>query len=217
MNRKIIPNIPDIGFYGNETDYGVNLFAAVFGIVGEKMERAELAFYIGMANHFAWIEGDWVGSRGCECFGNTGVTPFEEELRFLKTMGWSAKHLSIPRGADGKTQNIAREQIRRDFAWSIDKGYPILTRHAESHRYAIAIGYEDGGEKIVCVEAVDGDLESGNHEACTETFVHADWLDTIQDCIILQGRLEPVPERERVLEQLKHITARACRADKISK
>lgn len=63
MNRKIIPNIPEIGYDGNETDFGVNLLAAIFNITGTKMDRSELAFYSGMANHFCWIEGDWVGSR----------------------------------------------------------------------------------------------------------------------------------------------------------
>ena len=34
MNRKIIPNIPEIGYDGNETDFGVNLLAALFNITG---------------------------------------------------------------------------------------------------------------------------------------------------------------------------------------
>lgn len=213
INRKIIPNIPEIGYDGNETDFGVNLLAAIFNITGTKMDRSELAFYSGMANHFCWIEGDWVGSRGCECFGNNNETPFGEELRLLKTIGWSAKYVNIRRDNDGKMLNTDEEQIKRDFVESIDKGYPILLRRTNSHRYSIIIGYEDNGDIIVCKEAVDGEGESDQRDA--ETFVHENWQDVILDYILLKERLDPVPERQRVLEQLKLIVAHARRTDKI--
>ena len=213
MNRKIIPNIPDIGYDGNETQFGVNLLAAALNIAGAETDRAELAFYSGMANHFNWIEGDWVGSRGCECFGNNNETPFEEELRLLKIIGWSAKYVIVSRDKDGKMLNSDEEQIKRDFVESIDKGYPILSRRANNHRYSIIIGYEDNGDKIVCKEAVDGEGESDHKDA--ETFVHQNWQDVILDYIVLKERLEPVPERQRILEQLKLITYRARRTDKI--
>jgi hypothetical protein len=48
------------------------------------------------------IEGNWLGSRGCECFGSNNETPFEEELRLLKTIGWSAKAVVVCRDEDGK-------------------------------------------------------------------------------------------------------------------
>ncbi len=44
-------------YYGNETDYSVNLLAATCSITGTKMNRAELAFYSGMANRF--FAGSW--------------------------------------------------------------------------------------------------------------------------------------------------------------
>ena len=212
MNRKIIPNIPEIGYNGNETDFSVNLLAATFSITGTKMDRAELAFYSGMANHFCWIEGNWIGSRGCECFGNSNETPFEEELRLLKIMGWSAKYIIVNRDKDGKMLNADEEQIKRDFVESIDKGYPILSRHTNNHRYNIIIGYENDGNTIVCKEAVDG--EGGDHRD-TETFVYENWQKIILDYIVLKERLEPVPERRRILEQLKLITDRAHKTDKI--
>ena len=211
MNRKIIPNIPDIGYYGNETDFGVNLLAATFQVAGTKMERPELAFYSGMANHFCWIESNWVGSRGCECFGNSNETPFEEELRLLKTIGWSAKYVIVSRDKDGKMLNTDEEQIKRDFVESIDKGYPILSRRMNNHRYNIVIGYEDDGRKIVRKEAVD---EKGYHKDA-ETFVCENWENDIFDYIVLKEPLEPVPERQRILEQLKLIITRARRTDKI--
>lgn len=213
MNRKIIPNIPEIGYDGNETDFGVNLLAATFNITGTKMDRSELAFYSGMANHFCWIEGDWVGSRGCECFGNNNETPFQEELRLLKTIGWSAKYVIVSRDNDGRMLNTDEEQIKRDFVESIDKGYPILSRRTNNHRYSIIIGYEDDGDIIVCKEAVDGEDENGHRDA--ETFVYENWQDVILDYIVLKERLEPVPERQRILEQLKFIVTHARRADKI--
>lgn len=213
MNRKIIPNIPEIGYYGNETDFGINLLAATFSIAGIGMDKSELAFFSGMANHFCWIEGDWVGSRGCECFGNNNETPFQEELRLLETMGWSAKYVEVIRDDSGKMLNADREQIKRDFVESIDKGFPVLLRRTDNHRYSIIIGYEGDGDTIVCKEAVDGEDESVHRDA--ETFVHENWQDVILDYIMLIERLEPVSERQRILEQLKLIVAHARRTDKI--
>lgn len=71
---------------------------------------------------------------------------------------------------NGKMLNTDEEQIKRDFVESIDKGYPILLRRTNSHRYSIIIGYEDNGDIIVCKEAVDGEGESDQRDA--ETFVH---------------------------------------------
>lgn len=213
MNRRIIPNIPEIGYNGNETDFSVNLLAATFNIAGPKINRSELAFYSGMANHFCWIEGNWVGSRGCECFGNNNETPFEEELRLLKTLGWAAKYVFITRDNDGKMMNTDETQIKRDFLESIDNGYPILTRRTNNHRYSIVIGYEDNGDIIVSKEAVDGENENDHRGA--ETFVYDNWQNVILDYIVLKERLDPVSERQRFLEQLKRITAHTRRTDKI--
>lgn len=213
MNRKMLPDIPQIGYYGNETDFSINLLAATFSIAGAEMNRAELAFYSGMANQFCWIEGDWVGSRGCECFGNNGETPFEEELQLLKTLGWSARYVVVSRDKDGQMLNTDKDLIKHDFVQSIDKGYPVLSRRTNNHRYHIIIGYEDDGDSIVCKEAVDGQDEGDHRDA--ETFVRANWQDFILDYIVLRERLEPVPERQRILAQLKLITTRARRTDKI--
>jgi hypothetical protein len=212
MNRKVIQSIPVILYDGNETNYGVNLLEAVFNIAGSKMNRSELAFYSGMANHFCWIENDWIGSRGCECFGCTNETPFEEELHLLKTMGWSAKYVVVSRDEDGNILNTDAEQITRDIIISIDKDYPVLSRYNDNHRLSIIVGYEDGGNKIVTKKAVD-DEDGGHRDA--ETFVQENWQDTILDYIVLKERLEPIPERQRVLEQLKRIVSHARRTDKI--
>ena len=216
MNRKIIPNIPDIGYYGSETDYSINLLTATFSVAGDKTDRAELAFYSGMANHFCWIENDWIGSRGCECFGCINETPFQEELRLLKTIGWSAKYVVVDRDKDGTMLNTDAEQIKRDFVESIDKGYPILSRlKTHQHKQSIIIGYEDDGGKIVCKAAIEGNPSEGGDHKDAETFVHENWQEVILDYIVLKERLEPVSERQRILEQLELITTRARRTDKI--
>ncbi len=109
--------------------------------------------------------------------------------------------------------NIDQEQIKRDFVESIDKGYPILLRRTDNHRYSIMIGYEDNGDIIVCKEAVDGEDESVHRDA--ETFVYENWGDVILDYILLKERLEPVPERQHILEQPQFIVVHARRTDKI--
>ena len=213
MGGKIISDIPKIGYYGSETDFDVNLLAATCNIAGVKMDRPEVAFFSSMANHLCWIEGEWVRSRGCECFGCINETPFQEELRFMETMGWSAKCTQISRDGSGKMLNADGDQIKRDIVESIDKDFPIFIRRINNHRYSIVVGYEDGGDAIVCKEAVDGE-EAGDHRDA-ETFVHENWQDVISEYIVLKERLEPVPERQRILEQLKLIVARARRTDKI--
>ena len=117
----------------------------------------------------------------------------------------------VNRDTDGKILNTDDEQIKRDFVASIDKGYPILSRRTNNRRYSIIIGYEDNGGKIVCKEAVD---EKNGHRVA-DTFMHDNWQSVILDYIVLKERLEPVPERQRILEQLKQIIAHARRTDKI--
>ena len=115
MNRKIIPNIPEIGYYGNETDYAINVFNAVFNTAGNQIDRTEISVYSGMANRFCWLEDDWVNSRGCECLGSDNETPFEAEVRLLKAIGWAAKYITVHRDKDGSPLNTDNEQIRQDF------------------------------------------------------------------------------------------------------
>ena len=214
MNRKIIQNIPVINYDGNETDFGVNVLAATFDVTGVKTDKTELAFYSGMANHFCWIEGGWVQSRGQECFGNNGETIFEEELRFLKIMGWSAKYVVVNRDKDGTMLNTDGEQIKRDFVESIDKGYPILLRRVKNNRYSFCIGYENDGDIIIFKEAVDK-YDGSDDPKITETSTQENWQNVIRNYIVLKERLEPVSERRRVLEQLEYIIARARKTDKI--
>lgn len=211
MDKNMILNIPEIKYDGNETDFSVNLLAAALNIAGTKVDRGELAFYSGMANHFCWIEDDWVGSRGCECFGNNNETPFQEELRLLKILGWEAEYGIVRRDNEGNIPAADKEKIKCDIIESIDKGYPVLSRRTDNHRYNIIIGYEENGDKIVCREATDG--ENGHEDA--KNFVHENWLDVLLDYILLKDRLTPVPQRQRILEQLESIVAHARKTDKI--
>ena len=217
MNRRIIPSIPEIDYDGNETNFIINLFSAAFNISGAEVERSEVAVYSGMANRFVWIEGNWVGSRGCECLESINETPFEVELRLLKSFGWAAKYVSVRRDENGDKLNVDNEQIKRDIIETIDKGYPIPVRYNNYNRYSIIIGYEDDGKKLICKQAVDGAKDesgSGEHKPA-ETIVRENWLEIINEYIILKDKLEPKPERERILQLLEQITTLARRTEKI--
>ena len=220
MNRKIIPNIPEVRYYGNEVDYAVNVFSAVLGTTENEISRAEISAFSGMANYFCWIDGDWVGSRGCEIFGAINETPFEAELNLMKTFGLAAKYISINRDTDGSMLNTDSDQIKWDIVETINKGYPVLAKFEGEHKHSIVIGYENDGDKLVCKEAVEGEDESGGSghssgHGDAEILVRANWQESIKEYIIIKEKLEPVPERRRVLELFKKITAFARRTDKI--
>ena len=209
MERKIIPNIPDVNYDGNEVDYTFNLLVSIFSGAGDKTELPELAVYSGMANRFVWIPGSW--SRGCECLGSIDETPYEDIVRLLKTFGWEAKCIRVLRDKQGKPLNTDNEQIKKDFIDSIDRGFPIMSLSTKNHRFNAVIGYENGGSTIVCKEGIDG----ANNERLSETVSRDTWEDTITDYILLKEKNEIAPERIRFLELLKLIVYRARRTDKI--
>lgn len=209
MERKIIPNIPDVVYYGNEVDYIFSLLASIFNGAGDKTELAELAVYSGMANRFVWIPGCW--SRGCECLGSIDETPYEDIVRLLKTFGWEAKCIKVLRDKQGKPLNTDSYKIKNDFVDSIDKGFPIMSLSTKNHRFNAVIGYENCGSTIVCKEGTDGP----NNEKTSVTNTRDNWEDTISDYILLKEKNETAPERERFLDLLKLIVYRARRTDKI--
>ena len=211
MRRKIIPNIPVIDNYGNEVDYIINLLEATFTGTGEKTDKAELAAYSGMSNRFCWTPGAWV--FGNEMMGSINKTPFETEVRLLKAIGWTAKYITVHRDTDGSPLNMENEQIRRDFAAAIDRGYPVLYLCTETHKYNIVIGYEDDGQKIICKEAVEA--PPAEHTE-SETVVREDWEKTITEYILLKAKTELAPERERALDLFKLIVSFARGTDEIN-
>ena len=220
MKRKIIPNIPEIRYYGNEVDYAVNIFNAAFNTLEEQISRSEISAFSGMANYFCWIEGNWIGSRGCEIFGVTNETPFEAELNLMKTFGLAAKYIAVSRDSDGNMLNTDDEQIKRDIVGTIDKGYPIVAKFDHIHKNCVIIGYENDGDKLICKEGVEGEDESGGSgfssgHADAEIITRENWLKSIENYIMIKEKLEPVPERQRILELFKKITAFARRTDKI--
>ena len=209
MERKIIPNIPDVVYYGSEVDYAFSLLASIFNGAGDKTELAELAVYSGMANRFVWIPGSW--SRGCECLGSIDETPYEDIVRLLKTFGWEAKCIKVLRDGDGKPLNTDNEQIKNDFVDSIDRGFPVMSLSSKNHRFNVVIGYENGGNTIVCKEGTDGP----NDEKISVTTTRDILEEAVSDYILLKEKSETVPERERFLDLLKLIVFRARRTDKI--
>jgi len=206
MNRKIIPNIPDIGYYGNETDYIINLFEAAFSLSGKQTGRAEIAAYSTLGNLFAWTPGKW--TWGNECLNSLDFYPHENEIRLLKNIGCTAKYIDVNRDNDGNYLNTDAEQIRRDFVDSIDKGYPVIC--STGGRYVISIGYEDNGAKIINKEARD-DVEgtTPNGKIANEIVEIEKWENSIINYIIIKDIFEPAPERERALNLFKHISERA--------
>jgi len=212
MERKIIPNIPELVYYGNETDYTFSLLASIFNGAGDKTELSELAVYSGMANRFVWIPGNW--SRGCECLGSIDETPYEDILRLLKTFGWEAKCIKVLRDNQGKPINTDNEQIRNDFVSTIDKGFPIISLGTKNHRYNAVIGYENGGCVIVCKEGIDTP-DTPDGEKTSVTVTRDNWEDTITDYILLKEKNDVAPERVRFLDLLKLIVYRSNRTDKI--
>ncbi|MCL2407196.1 MAG: AraC family transcriptional regulator [Defluviitaleaceae bacterium] len=210
MERRIIPNIPEVNYDGNEVDYVFNLLTSIFNGAGDKVELAELAVYSGMANRFVWIPGNW--SRGCECLGSIDETPYEDIVRLLKTFGWESRCMKVLRDNFGKPLNMDNEQIRKDFVDSINRGFPIMSLTTENHRFNAVIGYENNGSTIVCKEGVDGP----DYEKLSETVSRDDWEDTVSDYILLKEKNETAPERTRVLELLKLIVCRARRVDKVN-
>ena len=211
MKRKIIPNIPVISYYGNEVDYVINLLEATFTATGEATDRTELAAYSGMSNRFCWTPGKWV--FGNEIMASINETPFETEVRMLKAIGWTAKFITVHRDTDGSPINTDNQQLRRDFVAAIDKGYPVLYLCTETHRYNIVIGYEDDGHKIICKEAVEAAV--AEHTA-SETVVRENWEKIITEYILLNGKFNLAPERERALELFKLLVTRAHRTDEIN-
>jgi len=209
VNRKIIPNIPEVDYYGNEVDYIFNLLTATFAGAGDKIDRAELAVYSGVANRFVWKAKDW--NFGYEAMDSIDQTPFETKLRLLKTFGWDAKYIKILRDSDGKPLNTDHEQIRRDFVESIDKGYPVMYR-MDYHRHNIMIGYEDDGSIIVSKDGIDDEDDN----KLSITAARENWEGTVEEYILLIDKSEPAPERERFLDLLKLIVSRAHNTDMIN-
>jgi len=210
MSRKIIPNIPVIDNYGNEVDYGFNLLKALFAIAGENVEKAELAVYSGMANRFVWKPGKWAG--GNEVMDSINETPFEAEIRLLKTIGWDAKYITVQRDSDGNPLNMDSEQIRQDFVAAIDRGYPVLFQTLRCRRLNMIIGYENDGRKLIAKVAVDA---TGGGHADSETEILDNWEETMTGYILLKEKRETAPERERLLDLFKLIVSRAYKTDDI--
>ena len=208
MKRKIIPNIPEISYYGNEVDYLLNVLDATLAVAAEednipKIDKAEMAAYSGMGNRFVWKQGAW--ERGWEDMSSIDQTPFESKIRMLKFMGWEAKYVAVLRDSDGKPLNTDNEQIRGDFISSIDKGYPVLAQRTDYHKFHVIIGYDNDGEKIVSKDGVDTVAVTKT----SKTVERENWEDMVREYICLKGKTEVVPERERVLNLLTFITTRA--------
>lgn len=209
MSRKMIPNIPEIDYYGSEVDYVFDLLNATFTGAGEKIRKAELAAYSCMANRFVWKSGAW--GHGYELMDSIDQAPFESSIRLFRTFGWDAKYFSVLRDGDGKPLNTDHAQIRRDFVESIDRGYPVVCRMS-AHRHHVMIGYDNDGGIIVSKHGIDGE----NDEKRSETAAREHWENSVSEYILLKDKSEPAPERARFLDLLKFIVRLARRKEPIN-
>jgi len=212
MKRKIIPNIPELSNYGNPVDCLLNVIDATFAVAGagKGPDKGEMAAYSGMGNRFVWKAGAW--EHGCEDMESIDTTPFESKIRLMKAMGWEAKYVEILRDKDGKPLNYDNEQIRQDFIDAIDRGYPVLARNKDHYKYNIIFGYDDNGNKVISKDAPDTVAVT----VASETNIRENWEDTIGDYIVLKGKTELAPERERALGLFKLITGYARRTNEIN-
>ena len=121
MHRKLIPNVPEIPYDGNNAAFFITLLEATLKGLGEDCDKAKLIALSGEGNRFCWTDGAWV--FGNEITESINETPFETEHRVLSAIGWNAKYITVQRSLDGSLMNTDTAQIRQDFVSAIDRGF----------------------------------------------------------------------------------------------
>jgi len=217
MQRKLIPNVPEIPYDGNNAAFFITLLEATLKGLGEDCDKAKLIALSGEGNRFCWTDGSWV--FGNETTESINETPFETEHRVLSALGWQAKYISVYYDKDGKHMNTDAEQIRRDFISAIDKGFPVLMRYKEHDDCDLNVffGYEDSGQKIIGYNYNNG-FEPGV-SAPTDISVPVtwdDWEHNIAGYILLQGKTEIASERDTALSVFRFISDHARQTREIN-
>jgi len=103
MRRKLIPNLPEIIYDGNNANFFTTLLASTLQSMGEECDQAKLTALSGEGNRFCWTDGKWM--FGNEVAESINETPFETQYRVLSAIGWSAKYITVTRDKDGKYMN----------------------------------------------------------------------------------------------------------------
>lgn len=205
MTRKLIPNVPLIAMFADGYMYLTSVIGALYGALkalGEEYTHAELLSLSGFGNRMCWTSGKWV--YGNEVIDSYLEHPFDLQSSVLNAIGWKSVQVNVVRDADGNPLNTTDERIRRDFIDSLDKGVPVLaqgiTNDGAKHEYDVFFGYEDNGERII-----GWDYYQHNDEH----FIREKWERELQGYILLTGKTEPVPERERVIDMFRFIVSGA--------
>lgn len=216
MKRKLIPNVPEIFYDGNNSEFFITLLQTTLKSVGMDCDRAMLTALSGEGNRFCWTEDRWV--FGNELTDSINEVPFETERRVLSAIGWNAKYIIVQRQKDGSFINTDVMQIRKDFISAIDKGFPVLMKHRCHADYNLNIyfGYEDDGQKIIGYDYNNG-FEAGVSPA-KDTGVPKtwdNWEENVSGYILLQGKKETASERVTALTAFQNIVNHARKTTEV--
>lgn len=216
MRRKLIPNVPEIPYDGNNAAFFITLLEATLKGLGEECDKAKLTALSGEGNRFCWTDGAWV--FGNEVTESINETPFETEQRVLSAIGWNAKYITVLRGADGSMINTDSAQIRQDFLSAIDRGFPVLIRYREHPDCDLNVffGYEQDGEKIIGYNYNNG-YQAGVSQPgdISVPVAWENWEHNIAGYILLQGKTETASERETALAAFRFISEHARKTGEI--
>lgn len=143
MKRKLLSNLPDIVYDGNNVAFSANLLSALLQGVGERCEKAKLVALSGQGNRFCWTDGAW--AFGNEETSSIDQAPFASQRRVLHALGWDSC-VQIP-----QKQALDPAQIRQTLVSSIDQGHPVLVRYIQQDdcNSDLFFGYEENGQRMV--------------------------------------------------------------------
>jgi AraC-like DNA-binding protein len=216
MQRKLIPNVPEIPYDGNNAAFFITLLEATLTGLGEDCDKAKLTALSGEGNRFCWTDGAWV--FGNEVTASINEMPFETESRVLSAIGWNATYITVQRSMNGGLMNTDTAQIRQDFVSAIDRGFPVLIRYREHADCDLNVyfGYEDNGEKIIGYHYNNG-FEAGVSQPSDVSIpVSWDhWENNIAGYILLQGKTDTASERSTALAAFRSITEHARKTSEI--
>lgn len=216
MQRKLIPNVPEIPYDGNNAAFFITLLEAILKGLGEDCDKAMLTALSGEGNRFCWTDGEWV--FGNELTDSINETPFETESRVLSAIGWNAKYITVQRGKDGSFMNTDALQIRQDFISAIDRGFPVLMSHIyhDDCNLNVYFGYEDDGQKIIGYNYNNGYEAGVSQPVDVSTPITWDnWENNVSRYILIQGKTDTASERITALSTFRFIVEHARKTTEI--
>jgi len=209
MQRKLIPNVPEIPYDGNNAAFFITLLEATLKGMGEDCHKAKLIALSGEGNRFCWTDNHWV--FGNEMTASINETLFETESRVLSAIGWDALYINA--------MNTPPAKIRQDFITAIDKGYPVLARYIEHADCDLNVffGYEDNGEKIIGYD-YNKNFTPGVSQAedISVPVAWGDWENNLAGYILLQNKTETASERNTALSTFRNISTHARKTSDIN-